>query len=111
MHVRRLDVFEGDQYERVKVKCRLLAEESVEEHGEVVEAETYVWETGMEGLEEGEWDFEEFRREKLRRWVGGVEYAGECRASFRGALRFGFARMMRGRGNHENRVLFMVMLG
>lgn len=82
----RLDLFEGDQYRRVKVRCRLLTDAVVEGgDGGEVDAETYVWddlesEMGRNGLEEGEWDFEEFRREKMRRWIGSEgkeEYAGE----------------------------------
>ncbi|KAL2040716.1 hypothetical protein N7G274_006695 [Stereocaulon virgatum] len=65
----RLDLFEGDQYDRVKVRPRLL-DESGQEMCEI-ETETYVWTDKEVGLEEGEWDFEEFRREKMRRWVGG----------------------------------------
>ena len=93
-HIWRLDVFEGDQYERVKVRCRLLVDDAVEGSGSVgerVEAETYVWEDkqmGRNGLEEGKWDFDEFRREKMRRWVGDQEYAGELRRSFRGVYGF-----------------------
>ena len=93
----RLDLFEGEQYRRVmvKVRCCLLrvvrgvdgdggegrgdGEDDDDDDDDEVEAETYVWEDqGGKGLEEGEWDFEEFRREKMRRWVGGKEeYAGE----------------------------------
>ena len=67
----RLDIFEGEEYERIKVRCRILGE------GEEVEAETYVWrEEG--GLESGEWDFEVFVREKMGKWVGGrEEFEGE----------------------------------
>ena len=46
--------------------------------GEEVEVDTYVWVAGENGLEEGEWDFEEFMREKMGRWVlGNEEYDGE----------------------------------
>ncbi|KAK4694839.1 hypothetical protein P7C71_g2806, partial [Lecanoromycetidae sp. Uapishka_2] len=71
----RLDVFEGDQYRRVKVTPRLLNEggEVDRDVGEEVEAETYVWVDEETGLEEGEWDFEVFRKEKMGRWVGGSE--------------------------------------
>ena len=72
----RLDIFEGGEYVRRKVVCRLVEGEGEgdggEEEGEV-EAETYVWRDGEVGLEGGEWDFEEFRREKMGRWVGGRE--------------------------------------
>ena len=76
----RLDLFEGDQYSRVKVRPQLLHQrgsKAIE-----VEAETYVWKDGDIGLEEGEWDFEQFRKEKMARWVGkSDEYAGELRSS------------------------------
>lgn len=82
----RLDIFEGDEYERVKVRCRILeavgddvtGEGNLE--GEEVEAETYLWVAGEERLEGTEWDFGEFQREKMRFWVGREgegEYAGE----------------------------------
>lgn len=38
--------------------------------GEEVEAETYVWTADKAGLEDGEWDFGVFVREKMGRWVG-----------------------------------------
>jgi hypothetical protein len=65
--VRRLDLFEGDEYSRTKVWCRLLVD-GKDEEGEEVEVETYVWSAGEERLEAKEWDFEEFRREKLKFW-------------------------------------------
>ena len=72
----RLDVFEGDQYQRVKVRPRLVDAE--DRLAEEVEAETYVWIAQKEELEDGEWDFEEFRREKMSRWTGASEeYDGE----------------------------------
>ena len=78
----KLDYFEGDQYERRKVKVKVLdqvgdvkGEGNVE--GEEVEAEVYVFlEVGE--LEEGEWDLEEFRREKLGKWTrAGFVFEGE----------------------------------
>ena len=80
----RLDIFEGDQYERVKVRPKLLKANGQE--GAVVDAETYVWIAPEEELEKGEWDFEEFRKEKMSRWVGtSEEYEGELRPSIAGA--------------------------
>lgn len=71
---------EGDQYNRVKVKLRLLRNDGGED--DEVEAETYVWADGSVDLEDGEWDFEEFRREKMSRWIGDdEEYEGELRPS------------------------------
>ena len=75
----RLDIFEGDEYERVKVRCRLLVDGN-DDVGEEVEVETYVWIAGEERLEAQEWDFEEFRREKMKFWAGSEgegEFAGE----------------------------------
>lgn len=99
----RLDIFEGSEYERANVKCKLLRRAGGGEEkakvfenvhvsgkekvhlgnvfdGEEVEAETYVWIGGEERLEAREWDFAEFQREKMRFWVGeegNEEYAGE----------------------------------
>lgn len=78
----RLDIFEGSVYERVDVKVNLL-ESVVDVHGkshvegDEVEAQTYVWIEDKDGLEEAEWSFADFKREKLRRWTGDSdEYAG-----------------------------------
>lgn len=87
----RLDIFEGDMYARRKVRVRVLEqkqhgdgegegedgmgdveqreEDNVE--GEEVDAETYIWIAGADKLEEEEWDFAEFVRDKMGRWVGG----------------------------------------
>ncbi|KAL8718319.1 MAG: hypothetical protein Q9225_004531 [Loekoesia sp. 1 TL-2023] len=74
----RLDIFEGDEYERRKVKVRMLDVEGDEEgngnvEGEEVEVNTYIWIAGEAELEQREWDFGEFRREKMQRWVGRRE--------------------------------------
>ena len=84
MNLRRLDTFEGDQYTREVVKVKVLrhlgpeerADESVGEGDEMVEAETYVWSSEDE-LESKEWDFEEFKREKIRRWNGIMDWDDE----------------------------------
>lgn len=79
----RLDIFEGSEYERKHVKVNVLTKagdvESEQVEGEQVVAETYVWCGGVRGLEDAEWDFKEFQREKMRFWVGSegaAEYAG-----------------------------------
>jgi len=83
----RLDIFEGDEYERRRVKVKTLKEVGDDKgrgniEGEEVEVETYVWIAGKGMLEDGEWDFEEFRREKMHRWVGQRnDYDGELRPS------------------------------
>lgn len=79
----RLDLFEGSQYERIRLRLNLLDEKGDE--GEEMEAETYVWAEDIRSLDDGEWDFEEFRREKMGRWVGNdEEYEGELRTSIEG---------------------------
>lgn len=81
----RLDLFEGSEYSREAVKVKLLkavGDESGERNveGEEVDAETYIWIAGQDSLQDGEWDFTEFQKEKLRYWVGEEgegEYAGK----------------------------------
>ena len=76
----RLDLFEGVQYDRVRLPLNLIDEKGAK--GEEKEAETYVWADDENDLEDGEWDFEEFKREKMRRWVGrDEEYEGELLSS------------------------------
>ena len=73
--IHRLDYFEGDEYERRKVKVKLVDEG---ETGKELEAETYVYTAGDDSLEKKEWDFEEFRRERLHRWTDeSEEYQGK----------------------------------
>ena len=43
---------------------------TVEVDGEEVQAATYIWIAGEDRLEKGEWNFEEFCKEKLGRWTG-----------------------------------------
>lgn len=73
----RLDIFEGDEYERRLVTVQLLDSEG-KVSGET-QCETYVWIAPAAELEDGEWDFNEFQREKMKYWVGAEgegEYAG-----------------------------------
>jgi hypothetical protein len=91
----RLDIFEGSEYLRRKVNVRVLqherkgggmgdvqqAEEENKE-GEEVEAETYIWIAGAQRLEAEEWDFAEFVRDKMKRWVG--REAAETDEGFQG---------------------------
>jgi hypothetical protein len=72
-NMRTLDYFEGDDYERRKVKIRLLAQVGNDKgegnvEGEERVAETYIYRDEAM-LEQQEWDFEEFRRDKLRKWT------------------------------------------
>ena len=80
--LRRLDIFEGSQYERLRVRVKALKGQKIGLHDPVdearlndfveseEEAETYVWKDPRSQLEEKEWDFEEFRREKMWAWIG-----------------------------------------
>lgn len=70
----RLDIFEAEEYEKRLVRVQLLDTKARDEEMEV-EAETYVWAEGMKKLEDEEWDFEDFVKEKMARWIGHVEYA------------------------------------
>ena len=89
MDLKHLDTFEGCQYTREVVKVRVLREgeedeknggekgakaDQVGSEGELVEAQTYVWSEDVKYLEEEEWDFEEFRREKLHWWDGVMDW-------------------------------------
>lgn len=49
-------------------------EDGTEEIGEA-EAEAYIWAESMEKLEDEEWNFEDFVREKMSKWIGQAEYA------------------------------------
>ncbi|KAK0287207.1 hypothetical protein LTR35_002701 [Friedmanniomyces endolithicus] len=78
----RLDIFEGSEYRRERVRVRVLTQANLTgsgeggDRGEEVDAETYVWIADPQDLDEREWDFSEFQREKMRFWVGS-EGAGE----------------------------------
>lgn len=88
-NMRSLDWFEGSQYERKVVTVKTLARKDKEhvhgasatmadaiEMGEEKEAQTYVF-TDLNSLEKGEWDFDFFRRERLKNWADdSEEYAG-----------------------------------
>ncbi|KAL7625475.1 hypothetical protein AAE478_004695 [Parahypoxylon ruwenzoriense] len=68
-----LDVFEGSEYERQTVKARLLSKVGDDKgrgniEGEEVECEVYVFEDSSD-LVDREWDFEEFRTQKMKKWT------------------------------------------
>lgn len=70
-NMHKLDYFEGSEYERKNVKVKLLRKDGDKEvEGEEVGAVTYVF-LFPEQLERGEWDFEQFRRDKMRFWARG----------------------------------------
>ena len=63
-------------------------EEDNVEGEEEIQAETYIWVAPVEELEDGEWDFGVFVREKMGRWVG--EGAAEADEGFKGEWLFFF---------------------
>jgi hypothetical protein len=97
--IHRLDIFEGAEYEKEKVIVRVLRESldrgnggldgkdtdghlrdvldaagaEFADEGEEVEAVTYVYLAGQGELEDGEWDFEAFKKDKMAWWVGADE--------------------------------------
>lgn len=67
----KLDIFEGNEYERIDTKVRLLKKEGEKEvEGEVKEASVYVF-LNPDALEKREWDFEEFRQNRMKLWTRG----------------------------------------
>jgi hypothetical protein len=91
----RLDIFEGSEYKRRKVSVRVLETKKGNEEmgdfsqkeddnieGEEVEAETYIWIAGANRLEQQEWDFAEFVKDKMKNWVG--EEGAEADEGFKG---------------------------
>ncbi|RYP29891.1 hypothetical protein DL767_006490 [Monosporascus sp. MG133] len=69
----KLDQFEGSEYERRTVKVRLLTKAGNDKgegnvEGEEVECEAYVF-MSPQYLEDREWDFEEFRTQKMKKWT------------------------------------------
>ena len=69
----KLDAFEGSQYVRKTVKARLLSKVGDDQgegnvEGDEVECEVYVF-CAPEDLEDREWDFHEFRTQKMKNWT------------------------------------------
>ncbi|KAM5342419.1 hypothetical protein ACJ41O_013385 [Fusarium nematophilum] len=68
-NLHKLDYFEGSEYAKEKVKVKLLKKDgAASADGEVKETFVYVF-IYPEHLEKREWDFEEFRKEKMRLWI------------------------------------------
>ena len=102
----RLDIFEGTQYERRHVRAKVLKDVALDEAApetstkngkatdrtngthpkpspaiegeeEEVEAQTYIWFSAPSELESEEWDFEEFKREKMDMWTGMANWGSD----------------------------------
>jgi hypothetical protein len=72
-NMEKLDHFEGDEYERVKVKVKLLTfvkdgDRREQLEGDEKSTNVYLFRF-PDQLERGEWDFEHFRKEKMSRWT------------------------------------------
>jgi hypothetical protein len=96
----RLDAFEGSEYVKKVVQIRVnkknaqeqlstghewdtLDENDLKLNGEDVWAQTYVWIAKEAFLEDKEWDFNEFKKEKMWRWAGlSAEHEGEYEGNF-----------------------------
>jgi hypothetical protein len=65
--MKRLDFFEGSEYDRKKVQAVILAEGETHagQDAKEVDTETYVYTAGDGRLEKGEWDFEDFVKNKM----------------------------------------------
>lgn len=86
MHLKRLDTFEGSEYERIILDPSALGEiapqtgdsslvtvSQASAADDIGEVQTYVWKGRQDELEREEWDFEHFRREKMKAWAGDRE--------------------------------------
>ncbi|KAL8383113.1 hypothetical protein RB595_006734 [Gaeumannomyces hyphopodioides] len=71
-NVAKLDYFEGSEYERRTVRVRLL-----DLGGAEVETQVYVF-MYRAHLEDREWDFDEFRRDKLKLWAREDYVFADC---------------------------------
>ena len=76
--IAKLDIFEGSEYKRVDVKINVLdvigdldGKGNVE--GAEFDVQTYVWISRVLYLEDKEWDFAEFQKGKMRRWIESHE--------------------------------------
>lgn len=65
--IQRLDYFEGSEYRRNKVRAVTLAEGETHAGPDAkeVDTETYVYTAGDGRLEKGEWDFEDFVKNRM----------------------------------------------
>lgn len=72
-NMEKLDIFEGSEYERQTVTARLLSKAGDDKgrgnvEGEEVECEVYVFKHRAH-LEDREWDYKEFREQKMKKWT------------------------------------------
>ena len=63
--ISRLDQFEGEEYRRTSIHVRGIDDSMIHQ------CETYIF-LDQTALEDLEWDFATFEREKIHRWTGEV---------------------------------------
>ncbi|POR36027.1 Protein AIG2 [Tolypocladium paradoxum] len=88
-NMKKLDYFEGSEYERVKVKVELLQKKDGKEVvGEVKDTNLYIF-LCPKDLEKRDWDYGEFCRDRMSMWTRR-EWAfgdgGEDKATLNGAV-------------------------
>ncbi|KAG6356774.1 hypothetical protein INS49_014648 [Diaporthe citri] len=81
-NLERLDFFEGAAYDRRVVRPKLLTKVGNEkgdgnEEGEQIITESYIF-LDKDWLEDKEWDFAEFRRDKLKKWTRAGYVFEDC---------------------------------
>lgn len=78
----KLDYFEGSSYDRRVVRPKLLTQVGNDKgegnvEGEQVITESYIF-LDQKSLEDKEWDFQEFRRDKLKQWTRAGYVFEDC---------------------------------
>ncbi|KUI52674.1 Protein AIG2 [Cytospora mali] len=81
-NLERLDYFEGSSYDRRVVRPKLLTQVGNDKgegnvEGEQVITESYIF-LDEKSLEDKEWDFQEFRRDKLKQWTRAGYVFEDC---------------------------------
>ncbi|ROW09079.1 hypothetical protein VMCG_02882 [Cytospora schulzeri] len=81
-NMERLDYFEGSSYDRRVVRPKLLTQVGNDKgegnvEGEQVITESYIY-LDQGSLEDKEWDFQEFRRDKLKQWTRAGYVFEDC---------------------------------
>ncbi|KAF4464119.1 disease resistance aig2 [Fusarium albosuccineum] len=69
-NMHKLDFFEGSEYDKATVRVKLLKDGETSTDGKIKETTVYIF-NKPQLLEKREWDFEEFRKSKLRLWTRG----------------------------------------
>lgn len=97
----RLDVFEGPQYERRRLRVAVLASISVDYNIVIgrTEADTYVFLHPDDLLPGDDWDFVDFERNKMGRFIGAIEPLEPLESEMPPKVSFQFAHGFLGGGS------------